>query len=153
MSILIYYIVNQIIKKHIKQLQLSDRQSSFIFYPIHHGKGRILEASLAGLATPRQSAYFSTQSSKIMTKIRQESKKVYQTKIASTAAQTHKEVMKNADASTSARIAAASMSLALVGDIGKHSQSKRNYKQNLAEMTPGICEILLTGGKVKKLKL
>ena len=26
--------------------------------------------------------------------------------------------------------------LGLAGDIGKHSQSKRNYEQNLAEMTP-----------------
>ena len=25
----------------------------------------------------------------------------------------------------------------LAGDIGKHSQSQRNYEQNLAEMTPG----------------
>ena len=27
-------------------------------------------------------------------------------------------------------------SLELAGDIGKHSQSQRNYEQNLAEMTP-----------------
>ena len=27
--------------------------------------------------------------------------------------------------------------LELAGDIGKHSQSQRNYEQNLAEMTPG----------------
>ena len=26
--------------------------------------------------------------------------------------------------------------LELAGNIGKHSQSKRNYEQNLAEMTP-----------------
>jgi len=26
--------------------------------------------------------------------------------------------------------------LELAGDIGKHSQSQRNYEQNLAEMTP-----------------
>ena len=26
--------------------------------------------------------------------------------------------------------------LELVGDIGKHSQTQRNYEQNLAEMTP-----------------
>ncbi len=41
--------------------------------------------------------------------------------------------------------------LELAGDIGKHSQSQRNYEQNLAEMTPELwrvsdCEELV--GKV-----
>ena len=40
--------------------------------------------------------------------------------------------------------------LELAGDIGKHSQSQRNYEQNLAEMTPELwrlsdCEELLGG--------
>ena len=35
-----------------------------------------------------------------------------------------------------ARIAATRTSLELAGDIGKHSQSQRNYEQNIAEMTP-----------------
>ena len=39
------------------------------------------------------------------------------------------------DAPASARIAATRTSLELAGDIGKHSQSQRNYEQNLAEMT------------------
>ena len=43
--------------------------------------------------------------------------------------------MEDTDAPASARIAAARTSLALAGDIGKHSQSQRNYEQNLAEMT------------------
>ena len=34
------------------------------------------------------------------------------------------------------RKVAARTSLELAGDIGKHSQSQRNYEQNLAEMTP-----------------
>jgi len=40
--------------------------------------------------------------------------------------------------------------LELVGDIGKHSQSQRNYEQNLAEMTPELwrvsdCEEIVGG--------
>ena len=77
-----------------------------------------------------------TQSPKIIAKIRQERNKVYQTELASTAVQTLNEVMEDADAPASARIAAARTSLELAGDIGKHSQSQRNYEQNLAEMTP-----------------
>ena len=48
----------------MKQLQLSDRQSDFIFYLVHHGKGRTEAARLAGFAAPRQSAYTLTQSPK-----------------------------------------------------------------------------------------
>ena len=44
--------------------------------------------------------------------------------------------MEDTDAPSSARIAAARTSLELAGDIGKHSQTQRNYEQNLAEMTP-----------------
>ena len=44
--------------------------------------------------------------------------------------------MEDTDAPASARIAAARTALELAGDIGKHSQSQRNYEQNLAEMTP-----------------
>ena len=77
-----------------------------------------------------------TQSPKIIAKIRQERNKVYQTELASTVVNTLKEVMEDKDAPASARIAAARTSLELAGDIGKHSQSQRNYEQNLAEMTP-----------------
>ena len=115
-------------------LQLSDRQSSFIFYLVNQGKGRTEAARLAGFAAPRQSAFTLTQSPRIINKIRQERNKVYQTELASTAVQTLKEVMEDTDAPASARIAAATLELA--GDIGKHSQSQRNYEQNLAEMTP-----------------
>ena len=44
--------------------------------------------------------------------------------------------MDNNDAPASARIAAARKSLELAGDIEKHSQSHKNYEQNLAEMIP-----------------
>ena len=77
------------------QLQLSDRQSSFIFYLVHQGKGRTEAARLAGFAAPRQSAFTLTQSPKIIAKIRQERNKVYQTELASTAVQTLKEVMED----------------------------------------------------------
>ena len=133
------------------QVQLSDRQSSFIFYLVHQGKGRTEAARLAGFAAPRQSAFTLTQSPKIIAKIRQERNKVYQTELASTAVQTLKEVMEDTDAPASARIAAARTSLELAGDIGKHSQSQRNYEQNLAEMTTEQnCLLLLTDGKAKK---
>ena len=72
----------------------------------------------------------------VRNKIRQEWNKVYQTEVSSTAVQTLKEVMEDTEATASARIAAARTSLELAGDIGKHSQSQRNYEQNLAEMTP-----------------
>jgi hypothetical protein len=117
----------------MKQVQLSDRQTSFIFYLVHQGKGRTEAARLAGFAAPRQSAFTLTQSPKIIAKIRQERNKVYQTELA---VQTLREVMEDTDAPASARIAAARTSLELAGDIGKHSQSQRNYEQNLAEMTP-----------------
>ena len=86
------------------QVQLSDRQSSFIFYLVHQGKGRTEAARLAGFAAPRQSAFTLTQSPKIIAKIRQERNKVYQTELASTAVQTLKEVMEDADAPASARL-------------------------------------------------
>ena len=132
------------------QVQLSDRQISFIFYLVHQGKGRTEAARLAGFAAPRQSAFTLTQSPKIIAKIRQERNKVYQTELASTAVQTLKEVMEDTEAPASARIAAARTSLELAGDIGKHSQSQRNYEQNLAEMTPELwrvsdCEELVGG--------
>ena len=52
--------------------------------------------------------------------------------------ETLKEVMEDTDAPASARIAAAMTSTELAGDIVKHSQSQRNYEQNLAEMTPEV---------------
>ena len=52
----------------MKQVQLSDRQSSFIFYLVHQGKGRTEAARLAGFAAPRQSAFTLTQSPKIIAK-------------------------------------------------------------------------------------
>ena len=76
------------------QIQLSVRQSSFIFYLVHQGKGRTEAARLAGFAAPRQSAFTLTQSPKIIAKIRQERNKVYQTELASTAVQTLKELWK-----------------------------------------------------------
>ena len=118
------------------QVQLSDRQSSFIFYLVHHGKGSTEAARLAGFAAPRQSAFTLTQSPKIIAKIRQERNKVYQPELATTAVKTLKEVMEDMDAPASARIAAARTSLELAGDIGKHSVANRNQDRSLAEMTP-----------------
>ena len=118
------------------QLQFSDRQSSFIFYLVHQGKGRTEAARLAGFTAHRQSAFTLIQSPKIIAKIRQERNKVYQTELATTAVKTLKEVMEDMDAPASARIAAARTSLELAGDIGKHSVANRNQDRSLAEMTP-----------------
>ena len=117
------------------QVQSSDRQRNIIYYLVHQAKGRTEAARLAGFAAPRQSAFNLMQSPNIITKVRQERNKVYQTELASTSVHTLKEVMEDTDAPASARIAAARTSLELAGDIGKHSQSQRNYEQNLAEMT------------------
>ena len=95
---MIYYIYNHNIGIIcMKQVQLSDRQSSFIFYLVHQGKGRTEAARLAGFAAPRQSAFTLTQSPKIIAKIRQERNKVYQTELASKAVQTLKEVMEDTE--------------------------------------------------------
>ena len=118
------------------QVKSSDRQRNIIYYLVHQGKGRTEAARLAGFAAPRQSAFTLKQSPNIITKIRQERNKVYQTELASTSVHTLKEVMEDTDAPASARIAATRTSLELAGDIGKHSQSQRNYEQDLAEMTP-----------------
>ena len=82
------------------QLQLSDRQSSFIFYLVQQGKNRTEAARLAGFAAPRQSAYTLTSTPRIITKIRQERNKVYQTELATTSVQTLKDVMEDTEASS-----------------------------------------------------
>ena len=92
------------------QVQLSDRQSSFIFCLVHQGKGR---TEAGGFATPRQRAFILPQSPRITAKIGQERNKVYQTEFASTAIQTLKEVMEDHDAPASTRIDAARTSLEL----------------------------------------
>ena len=127
----------------MKQLQLSDRQSSFIFYLVQQGKNRTEAARLAGFAAPRQSAYTLTSTPRIITKIRQERNKVYQTELATTSVQTLKDVMEDTEAPASARVAAARTSLELAGDIGKHSETERNYEQSLAEMTPEELAIII----------
>jgi phage terminase small subunit len=81
----------------MKQVHLSDRQNSFIFYLVHQGKGRTEAAHRAGFAAPRQSAFTLTQSPRIITKIRQELNKVYQTELVSTAFQTLKELIEDTD--------------------------------------------------------
>ena len=58
--------------------------------------------------------------------------------------------MEDTDAPSSARIAAARTSLELAGDIGKHSQTHRNYEQNLAEMTPEKLSAIIDRWEVEK---
>ena len=52
-------------------------------------------------------------------------------------------VMEDTDAPASARIAAARTSLELAGYIGNHSESQRNYEQNLAEMTAEVLSVII----------
>ena len=61
--------------------------------------------------------------------------------------------MEDADAQASARIAATKTSLELAGDIGKHSQSQQNYKQNLAEMTPAELSAIIDRWKGEKVAI
>ena len=116
------------------QVQLSDRQSSFIFYLVHHGKGRTEAARLAGFAAPRQSAFNLTQSPKIIAKIRQERNKVYQTEIVSTVVQTLKEVMVDTDAQLVKGLQLPGRPWSCLETLVS-IQSQRNYEQKLAEMT------------------
>ena len=124
------------------QVQLSDRQSSFIFYLVHQGKGRTEAARLAGFAGPRQSAFTLTQSPKIIAKIRQERNKVYQTELASTAVNTIKEVMEDKDAPASARIAAARTSLELA-EAGQFDGSQRRINKNIQRVDHFMYNALL----------
>ena len=94
------------IKLCIKQARLAERQSNFIIYLVHHGKGRSEAARQAGFAVPRHSASTLIQSPRIIAKIWQERNKVYQIELASTAVQTLKENMEDHYVPASARIAA-----------------------------------------------
>lgn len=98
----------------MKQLQLSERQTSFIFYLVRQGKGRNEVARLAGFAASRESAFTLTQSPRKIAKIRKEWNRVYKTELASKAVQSLKEVMEHNDAPTSSRKAAVRISLELV---------------------------------------
>jgi hypothetical protein len=61
--------------------------------------------------------------------------------------------MEDHDTPASARIAAASTSLELAGDIGKHSHSQLNYEQNLAEMTPDELSTIIDRWEVEKVAI
>ena len=77
----------------------------------------------------------------------------YQTELASTAVKTLKEVMEDTEAPASVGIAAVRTSLELAGDIGKHSQSQRNYEQNLAEIIPEELSAIIDRWEVEKAAL
>ena len=119
----------------LKDNEFTDKQDQFIYNMVRLGNNPTQSARLAGYAVPRQSAFSLTQSPKILTRIRHERNKVYQTELSFRAVHTLKEVMEDTDAPASARIAAARTSLELAGDIGKHSRSQLNYEEDLSEMT------------------
>jgi len=136
----------------MKQVQLSDRQSSFINYLVHEGKTRTEAARLAGFAAPRQSAFTLTQSPKIIARIRLERHKIYQSDLAPLAVQTLKDVMRDTEAPASARVSAARSCLELAGDIGKHSQANSKSDKSLADMSVDeLASIIdkLDGEKIK----
>jgi hypothetical protein len=60
---------------------------------------------------------------------------MYQTDLASLAAHTLKNVMKDVDAPASAKVSAARTALELAGDLGKNAIDQANGK-SLAEMSP-----------------
>ena len=136
------------------QVQLSDRQSSFIFYLVHQGKGRTEAARLAGFAAPRQSAFTLTQSPKIIAKIRQERNKVYQTELASTAVQTLKEVMEDTDAPLLVQglLLPGRLWSLLETLVSIHSPNE-TMSRILLKWHRQNCLLLLTDGKEKKRQL
>jgi phage terminase small subunit len=114
---------------------LSEQQTQFCEYLVKENKNPTEAARLAGYAVPKQSAYILTRNPTVMTALRLMRQTVYQTDMASLAANTLKEVMQDPDANPSAKVSAARTALELAGDLGKNAEDLANGK-NLGEMTP-----------------
>ena len=114
---------------------LSEQQTQFCEYLVKENKNPTEAARLAGYAVPKQSAYILTRNPTVMTALRLMRQTVYQTDMASLAANTLKEVMQDPDANPSAKVSAARTALELAGDLGKNAEEMSSGK-NLGEMTP-----------------
>ncbi len=114
---------------------LSEQQTQFCEYLVKENKNPTEAARLAGYAVPKQSAYILTRNPTVLAALRLMRQTVYQTDMASLAANTLKEVMQDPDANPSAKVSAARTALELAGDLGKNAEELANGK-NLGEMTP-----------------
>ena len=114
---------------------LSEQQTQFCEYLVKENKNPTEAARLAGYAVPKQSAYILTRNPTVLAALRLMRQTVYQTDMASLAANTLKEVMQDPDANPSAKVSAARTALELAGDLGKNAEELASGK-NLGEMTP-----------------
>ena len=120
----------------IKKSDLTFKQQSFVSYLVAENKNPTEACRLAGYSYPKETAYKLTRNPSVILLIQQERRRLYSTDLSIIAVNTLKNIMQDPDAPASARVSASRTALELAGDIGKHSQSQRNYEQNLAEMTP-----------------
>ena len=114
---------------------ITDQQKSFVDYVVSEQMNPTAAARMAGYAHPKQSAYILTRNPAVATLLRQSRQTMYQTDLASLAAHTLKNVMKDVDAPASAKVSAARTALELAGDLGANAIDQANGK-SLAEMSP-----------------
>lgn len=119
----------------IRKRPITEQQKEFVNYIVSEGKKPTEAARMAGYAVPRQSAYDLTRNPAIATLLRQARQTVYQTDLASLAAHTLKDVMRDDDAPASAKVSAARTALELAGDLGANAESQSSGKA-LSEMSP-----------------
>ena len=114
---------------------LTEMQQSFVNAVVFEGKNLTQAAAAAGYSTPKQSGFLLSRNPKIISFLRQERQKFYQTDLAGLAAATLKDIMKDPDAPAAARVSAARSALELAGDLNKHQGSDLSGR-SLAELTP-----------------
>ena len=119
----------------IRHRKATDQQKEFVQYLARENKNPTEAARMAGYLHPKQSAYDLTRNPSILLLIRQARQTVYQTDLASLAADTLKVVMLDPDAPASAKVSAARTSLELAGDLAKGENGNIDGR-NLAELTP-----------------
>jgi len=119
----------------IRVRKATDQQKEFVQYLVRENKNPTEAARLAGYLHPKQSAYDLTRNPSIIMLIRQARQTIYQTDLASLAADTLKVVMLDPDAPASAKVSAARTSLELAGDLTKNADGSIDGR-NLAELTP-----------------
>lgn len=119
----------------IRKRPITEQQKAFVSYVVSEQKNPTEAARMAGYAVPKQSAYDLTRNPAVAMLMRQERQTVYQTDLASLAAHTLKNVMKDDDAPASAKVSAARTALELAGDLGANAISLVSGKL-ASEMTP-----------------
>jgi len=114
---------------------LTEMQQRFVNSIVFDGKNLTQAATAAGYATPRQTGFLLSRNPKVISFLRQERQRFYQTDLAGLAAATLKQVMKDPDAPAAARVSAARSALELAGDLGRKDGADMNGR-SLAELTP-----------------